>query len=1706
MDKPLHVHIFFFLSSLLAFHLPSNFFDEILGTDGQSANTAVVQIDAMPSGSQPDQLAGYCQNGQSTVTFTNLGMANDPAQSIITDLSLGIALGDNFMLQDGGFEITSVRIAGINISNINAVNSIADNVLFSNDPDGAGGLSDADNDGFFDDLELGQSVEITATYAFDCSLANTVDLATNCLNNAISSLNARLGYSENGQPQSFELNDYLRPTNENVEVDDFAFTDAFVGVDTFQIIHKEVRRLRSLESNCNGQFIVDIIYPNGYVPIVSGMVLLKNNQDAAPFVSSSVNGNVLSLVYDASFSNLLSGEYAMVMSFTTTCFIPLGESSVFISLSHFCPECDCTHLWYCGDVAGPTLHASTPPCPAEILIDCDEGIQTYSFDVNRQTFGFENPEFTVLYNPSSTNGKVAMPCDQVSMNLLSIVGETPINDSVGIVIGYGDPGGIASGDELFQFQDGGLRVTHEDTEIICPADISMLSTNLNSSGNTLTFNFDNCISNLGFSLVEGDTLEFTGNFSINPNGVVSNEFLVIPDFRASAFATLDGINHSCDNFGETFTIGRSRAVYDFPNQADGRMTVCSSKELHYRLFVPENDFTAHFGDEFRAAQKIDSFVFDFDPVLLNAYSDIEVMVSIPGHPFFGDAYFPISSLKDFPNGHYVAVFDTLDYVPSLNIVEEYSFDLKLNLTPTCLAEQNNELDLISNIYYQDRYHAFNIDNGICVNSKNETGNNTLVYSFPPEISLELLTLPFDTVQGGQAEWELQICNNSTGSSANVVWLAVEDLTGSLNVISIENVTDPNNSSVISLNAYGANNVFGYAPSLAPTECVVLRLLANIDGCQNLNFDFKAGWNCVDFPDPNWTPADNVCGEETEDLVIVNAGSSSVDFSFSAVTSICQNNGELVTVTGNLFSSENLPPDDFTLIFVFDENGDGEVQLSEPILYQETLTGSITPSDPISFEMSFAVASEESCRVIAFLEAVNTELCGGVEVPMPLPQLGNAGIDQIPCTLSGSTITTVLGDPSCATAEYNYFWTALPPASINDLDDPDTPTPTIAVDWANVLGENLTYILETERSDCGLSTFDTVVISIPSASEGFFPTDSIYLQAPNCQSVAAYCLGIMQTDLPDFEIILNATPYPDNDLTVCNGNELAVQLELGEYELVMTSLETGCSDTIWVHVSCTQTEVLDITLLVHQSDTVCFSSNELTGSIQSITNLCPDEEFVEYEILDDTCIILTGLFVGGESACFIACDDNDFCDTTFINTTVLHPIQGVVHDTLVVSESDLYCFETNLLNIAGAITSIENVCPGQSGEEVEFTVDTINNCILYDALFIGTDTACVGICDEFGNCDTINVFVTVVPGFTEMDTVFITVDTNTFCIDSSLLPGDNFMVEDVCPDNNGEQVFFEINGNCVSYFGDELGEDTICLRIEDEFGNTALVNLIVTVVMTTPDIICDNIFIGEIKEFCLDTTELPGIYTDYQILFDNNDPANVSFDPNFVNLCVRYEGMAEGQDSFIIALCDHFGFCDTTTFCITVDPYFEPPGLTDDTTNTVKETLVVIDPLANDTVFGGLESFFILTPPISGSAIINLDGSISYVPDPPFCARWDEFTYVVCNPNGCDTATVNVFIECVELTIFNAVSPNNDDVNDYFYISKLENFPNHRLWVYNRWGNLVFDSGSKGYENNWPGTWGDDIDLPDGTYYYIFEWEDNVNEVKTIQRGFFEMYR
>ena len=71
----------------------------------------------------------------------------------------------------------------------------------------------------------------------------------------------------------------------------------------------------------------------------------------------------------------------------------------------------------------------------------------------------------------------------------------------------------------------------------------------------------------------------------------------------------------------------------------------------------------------------------------------------------------------------------------------------------------------------------------------------------------------------------------------------------------------------------------------------------------------------------------------------------------------------------------------------------------------------------------------------------------------------------------------------------------------------------------------------------------------------------------------------------------------------------------------------------------------------------------------------------------------------------------------------------------------------------------------------------------------------------------------------------------------------------------------------------------------------------------------------------------------------------------------------------------------------------------------------------------------------------------------------------------------------------------------FYISGIEEFPQSRLQIFNRWGERVFNI--IGYKNNWSGTWKGNRELPDGAYFYCLELNDDE---KRVFQGFLEIHR
>lgn len=102
-------------------------------------------------------------------------------------------------------------------------------------------------------------------------------------------------------------------------------------------------------------------------------------------------------------------------------------------------------------------------------------------------------------------------------------------------------------------------------------------------------------------------------------------------------------------------------------------------------------------------------------------------------------------------------------------------------------------------------------------------------------------------------------------------------------------------------------------------------------------------------------------------------------------------------------------------------------------------------------------------------------------------------------------------------------------------------------------------------------------------------------------------------------------------------------------------------------------------------------------------------------------------------------------------------------------------------------------------------------------------------------------------------------------------------------------------------------------------------------------------------------------------------------------------------------------------------------------------------------------------------------------------------FVTASENNCEGPFAQIEIEIEEcgIVIPTAFTPDGDNTNDLWEIENIDAvYPNNKVFVYNRWGNLIYDSIEGGYNQmKWDGTYNGE-NLPVGTYYFIIEYNDN----------------
>ncbi len=352
-----------------------------------------------------------------------------------------------------------------------------------------------------------------------------------------------------------------------------------------------------------------------------------------------------------------------------------------------------------------------------------------------------------------------------------------------------------------------------------------------------------------------------------------------------------------------------------------------------------------------------------------------------------------------------------------------------------------------------------------------------------------------------------------------------------------------------------------------------------------------------------------------------------------------------------------------------------------------------------------------------------------------------------------------------------------------------------------------------------------------------------------------------------------------------------------------------------------------------------------GTINSFTNICLTNSGTNVAFTLDTVaqkITFRGITEGVDTACIRVCNTLNVCDTTIYRITakpVVNPTgitQHVFRDTITIglAARSKCSFDAPL----GTTTIFENFCGQNSGLNVSFTIDNATKCIKYRGVTVGTDTACMRVCNAAGQCDTTTVYIEALQPLVNPRRIHEFRDTITVGLNRTkcdfIIPTTPATIRNICEAQSGSNIDFMINttSRCVNYMGTTVGVDTACVEICNAVGLCDTTYMYITAQKPSAprtNFNTDSIIVkvGETKLYCLDSSRVGASFFRQ---FYNSSPLFAALDPQ-PNACVSIKGGVVGRDTVHMVLVSNAnGIKDTTRLIIIVRPASSLPTKSVDT--------------------------------------------------------------------------------------------------------------------------------------------------------------------------------
>lgn len=699
------------------------------------------------------------------------------------------------------------------------------------DPDGPGvGLEDLDNDGFFDDLPVGETITITMDIEITpkdktCNQGRTdylvwehiyfdviyKDQCYTPISDPNKTGRVDLGY--------FNLiRDYHEITSTNAPTD-IDNNSSFVITINPQLFRSgsnmpEVDGEDVFSSSSNSTFTTSITLPTGFSLnssasseyTVSGNIVTYTTTDLSTAIGSSFIPKIdFPLNYTCGTNGIKN------IPFTTN-----------LTLSGSNGECFNQDI-SCGDV---NIYTHCPgPCTGPLITE---------FDANRITAGWTDQELTTLVDlDENTDGiKTYLPGDKMKLSTKAVIHDATLNNLF-LDVTYTVPDD-EGGSSVINYLEGEITINDLSSGAQSTALIgNPVLTTVNTNEHTLTFDLSayRSIINSNYEFGEDgdiDEIEVDIIFKFN-NNFDHSKLFELTNFRGAYYSFSDYPTNTqkliCDNLGDianyfNFAFNTSNI------SSSGRIACSPVSDLFYlSVYTPGSDFHL---DEYRP-------LFKWKSLVINLPEGATFTGIATGHSLSNGA---ISTT----NGGIIAEENngvlTLTPGPNYRVRDQQSYyypNIAVQLVGNCKSQTT---EVYSSTYTYDKYVYLPEGEWEEVTS---TQGITFLYNKPTFF----MQSPKPTINGTgtEAEFDVEISNTSTeGVAYN--WLQATSPTG----LQITDVYMVNAGVETPLTYYqNLDKIWVELGSLTSSETKNIRFKANYNSCNDLTVLFEHGWDCSGYP-------------------------------------------------------------------------------------------------------------------------------------------------------------------------------------------------------------------------------------------------------------------------------------------------------------------------------------------------------------------------------------------------------------------------------------------------------------------------------------------------------------------------------------------------------------------------------------------------------------------------------------------------------------------------------------------------------------------------------------------------------------------------------------------------------------------------------------------------------------------------------------------